>query len=166
MLNGWQFGGILTAQSGSPFEVGLNTDRARTGTSTKTATSGERPNYNPTAPGCNNSPVTGDPKSYINTSCFSFPALGTLGSLGRNTLRSPFVEEFDFSVIKNHAFFNERLNTQFRADMFNIFNHPNLLAQTTTLLDSSGVVIPNSGVLQPPTATTSRQIQFGLRFVW
>jgi hypothetical protein len=166
LLNGWQFGGILTAQSGSPFEVGLNTDRARTGTSTKTATSGERPNYNPTAPGCNNSPVTGDPKNYINTSCFSFPALGTLGSLGRNTLRSPFLEEFDFSVFKNHAFFNERLNTQFRAEMFNIFNHPNLLAQTTTLLDSSGGVIPNSGVLQPPTATTSRQIQFGLRFVW
>ena len=174
LLAGWQLGGIFTAQSGSPFSVGLAADWARTGTSTRQATSGERPDFNP-APGCTPNVVTGDPSNYINTKCFAAPALGTLGNLGRNTLRSPAVQAFDFSIFKNHRLWGEKLKVQFRAETFNILNHPNLQAATTTLFDSGNAnvkprvppkLIRNAGQLKSPTVTTSRQIQFGMKFIW
>ncbi|PYS09373.1 MAG: hypothetical protein DMG15_24060 [Acidobacteria bacterium] len=42
--------------------------------------------------------------------CFSFPALGTLGNLGRNTLRAPGLEGFDFSLFKNHNLLGEQIS--------------------------------------------------------
>jgi Carboxypeptidase regulatory-like domain/TonB dependent receptor-like, beta-barrel len=165
LLGGWQISGIFTAQSGSPFSVGLTNDVARTGSSTTKAAGGQRPNYNP-APGCSPNAVTGDPGNYINTACFSFPATGVLGNLGRNTLRGPALADFDFSVYKNHDLLQEKLKVQFRAEFFNLFNHPNLQAQTTTLFNNKGALITTAGTLLPPTATSSRQIQFGLKLTF
>jgi hypothetical protein len=164
LLSGWEIGGIFTAQSGSPFNVGLTNDQGRTGTSTRNAAGGQRPNYTP-GPNCT-SLTTGDPSNYINMSCFSFPALGTLGNLGRNALRGPTIQNLDFSVFKNNRIWGEKLRMQFRAEIFNIFNHPNFGVLTTTLFDGTGKLIPTAGQLQPPTATTSRQIQFGMKFIW
>ena len=51
------------------------------------------------------------------------PALGTFGSMGRNTFRDFGFKSVDFSVMKNFRL-GERLNAQFRAEFFNLFNHP------------------------------------------
>jgi hypothetical protein len=51
------------------------------------------------------------------------PKAGTYGTMGRNTLRDRGFKNVDFSVFKNFAF-KERYNAQFRAEFFNIFNHP------------------------------------------
>jgi hypothetical protein len=85
---------------------------------------------------------------YINPNDFSFPFLqpgqsgvplcgpttvGTTvcdtletsyGSNGRNIFRAPFQTRFDFSIFKNFKF-GERFALKFKADAFNIFNHPN-----------------------------------------
>jgi hypothetical protein len=53
------------------------------------------------------------------------PPLGQFGNMGRNTFRDTGFRNFDFSVAKNFHF-GERLHAQFRAEFFNIFNHPNL----------------------------------------
>ncbi len=53
------------------------------------------------------------------------PPLGQFGNMGRNTFRDTGFRNFDFSVAKNFHF-GERLRAQFRAEFFNIFNHPNL----------------------------------------
>jgi carboxypeptidase family protein/TonB-dependent receptor-like protein len=164
-LAGWQIGGIFTAQSGAPFSVGLQGDQARTGSSTTNAAGGQRPDFNAIA-GCTPNAVTGDPGNYIKKECFSFPASGTLGNLGRNTLRGPSLKEFDFSLVRNQALKGEKLNMQFRAEIFNLLNHANLQAQTTTLFNRSGVVIPTALQLGPPTVTSSRQIQFGLKLTF
>jgi len=164
LLGGWQIGGIFTAQSGNPFSLGLQSDQARTGTSTTNAAGGERPNYTAIA-GCSPNAVTGNPASYLNTQCFSFPLLGQLGNLGRNALSGPAVYEFDFSTFKNQAL-GERLKMQFRAEIFNIINHANLQAQTTTVFNKAGALISTAGLLGSPTATSSRQIQFGVKFIW
>jgi hypothetical protein len=52
------------------------------------------------------------------------PALGTFGNLGRNTFPDSGFRNVDFSLAKNWHF-GERLHAQFRAEFFNIFNHPN-----------------------------------------
>ncbi|MGD0214502.1 MAG: TonB-dependent receptor [Terriglobales bacterium] len=52
------------------------------------------------------------------------PALGTLGTMGRNIFPDSGFRNFDFSVAKNWHF-GERYHAQFRAEFFNIFNHPN-----------------------------------------
>jgi hypothetical protein len=52
------------------------------------------------------------------------PALGTFGNMGRNTFPDSGFRNVDFSLGKNWHF-GERLRAQFRAEFFNIFNHPN-----------------------------------------
>jgi hypothetical protein len=52
------------------------------------------------------------------------PALGTFGTMGRNIFPDSGFKNVDFSVAKNWHF-GERLHAQFRAEFFNIFNHPN-----------------------------------------
>ncbi len=52
------------------------------------------------------------------------PPLGQFGNLGRNTFPDSGFKNFDFSIAKNWHL-GERLRAQFRAEFFNIFNHPN-----------------------------------------
>jgi hypothetical protein len=52
------------------------------------------------------------------------PAIGTFGTMGRNLFRDFGFRNVDFSAIKNFKF-GERVGMQFRAEFFNIFNHPN-----------------------------------------
>jgi hypothetical protein len=52
------------------------------------------------------------------------PPLGTFGTMGRNIFPDSGFRNFDFSVAKNWHF-GERYRAQFRAEFFNIFNHPN-----------------------------------------
>lgn len=51
------------------------------------------------------------------------PALGTFGTMGRNIFRDSGFHNVDFSIAKNWKV-GERLTAQFRAEFFNIFNHP------------------------------------------
>ncbi len=52
------------------------------------------------------------------------PALGTLGNEGRNIFRDSGFRTWDLSAVKNWNF-HERLTAQFRAEFFNVLNHPN-----------------------------------------
>jgi len=159
----WEFGGIFTAQTGSPFSVLIHPDQANTGTVQQDL---ERPNY-VGGPGCSLNAINpGNPSNYINLQCFSFPNPGEIGNLGRNTLRGPALLDFDPSLSKTWGFDQERMKLQFRAEFFNVFNHTNFFEPSVTIFDGSGALIPTSTQLGPPTATTSRQIQFGLKLDW
>ncbi len=98
------------------------------------------------------------------------------GNLGRNSLVGPPLKNFDFSLFRNIPVkrVSETFSIQFRVEMFNIFNHANyapplnhlsVFTQSAsgdpTQLDAVG----GAGQLDS-TVTTSRQIQFGLKFVW
>lgn len=52
------------------------------------------------------------------------PALGTYGTAGRNIFRDSGFKDWDVSVAKNFKY-RERLTAQFRAEFFNVLNHPN-----------------------------------------
>ena len=131
---GWEVTGIFSARSGLPFSLGIPNDQAGTGTFTSTSVHiTQRPDFNPAAPGCNaktpQDAVTGNRDAYLNMACFPYPVAGTLGDLGRNEIRAPGLQNFDFSVFKNHSVFGEKLKVQFRAEFFNLMNHANMQAQ-------------------------------------
>jgi hypothetical protein len=167
LLEGWELGGIFTAQSGPPFTVTIQADQARTGDSrVRSSSGGQRPNYNP-APGCSVNAINpGNPLNYIRTECFSFPALGQLGNLGRNTLRGPGLQEFDASLFKNWPLSHDRMRLQLRVEAFNVFNTANFQAPKVKIFDGSGNVIANASQLTAPTQTSERQIQFALKLGW
>ena len=103
LLSGWELGGIYSLQSGMPFTAEISSDRANIGN----ISPHERPDYN--AAGCSGGQVNpGNRNDYVNVNCFSFPKSGQLGNLGRNTLRSPGLNDFDFSVFKNQNLWGER----------------------------------------------------------
>jgi hypothetical protein len=167
ILAGWELGGIFTLHSGVPFTVKLTSDEAFTGNSrVNSSAGGQRPDFKP-GPGCSTNPTNpGQPSNYINLNCFAFPAPGVLGNLGRNTLRGPGFEDFDFSLFKNIGFRSEKYKVQIRAEAFNVLNHANFGVQTTAIFDGSGNPLTSAGNLLPPTLTTSRQIQLGIKFLF
>lgn len=114
VLGGWQFNGIATLADGTPFTVGCFCgDRSQTGNIFNT----QRMNTtgNPLPEGFERTLTR-----QFDTSVFVVPPLGTLGTSGRNTLRSTGQRAMDLSVFKNN-YFGERVNLQFRAEFFNLF---------------------------------------------
>ena len=166
IAGGWQFGGIFSAQTGSPFTVVTTADRAITRNSQVGNYLGQRPNLLP-LPGCDSLVNPGDVKHYVKLNCFSFPAAGTLGNLGRNTLTGPGLLNLDLSLFKNVPVrkISETFRAQFRAEFFNVMNHANFALPDNTryqIFDANGNLTGNAGQLFK-TQTPSRQIQFGLK---
>jgi hypothetical protein len=62
----------------------------------------------------------------LNPAAFKGNAAGTFGNSGRNAYRGPAYKDMDIAVMKNFPVL-ERLNATFRAEAFNLFNHPNYL---------------------------------------
>jgi hypothetical protein len=119
-LGGWRVGGIWTLESGSPFTVNLTSDNANNGEPTATPSNiSERPNLvcDP-----NSGPKT--PAQWFNPSCFAAPVASTYGNAGRDIVTGPGIDDFDATFQKNFAI-RESVQLQFRADIFDFFNHPN-----------------------------------------
>ena len=179
MLSGWELTGIFSARTGVPFSIGIPTDRAGTGSFRSTGVHvTQRPDFSPSAPGCNATTPQGavNPGNwdhYLNMACFTYPVAGTLGDLGRNQIRGPSLQNFDFSIFKNNNLFREKLKAQFRAEFFNIFNHTNMQAHyfvpfssNTSTLPTPASVMFGTGTGIAATVTNSRQIQFGLKLIY
>ena len=58
------------------------------------------------------------------------------------------------------------MKVQFRAEFFNLLNHTNFEAREATIFNSQGQPNLSGAAIQSPTATSSRQIQFGLKFIF
>lgn len=97
------------------------------------------------------------PSRWFNTACFAVPAPFTYGNAGRSTVEGPGIINFDTAVHREFRI-TERQSLQFRAEMFNTFNHPNFLIPGGQFGTASFGVI---GGAQDP-----RQIQFGLKYIF
>ena len=82
------------------------------------------------------------------------------------SFRGPGLEDFDFSIFKNHNLGGEKLKLQFRAETFNLLNRANFQFGALNIFNGSGQLVPVVAQLKPPTVTSSRQIQFGMKFIW
>jgi len=155
-LGGWQIDGISALLSGFPFTPQIGSNRSGDGDTRNP----DRPSLNPAFSG---PVVLGSPNQWFNPAAFVLPAAGTYGDLGRGTYTGPGLAELDLSLVKNFAV-TERTKVQFRSEFFNIMNHANF--GTPNAIVFSGTAISPSAGLITATATTSRQIQFGLKFVF
>jgi hypothetical protein len=107
-----------------------------------------------------------------------------IGDVQRNAVRGPAFFQWDWSVMKNFPL-TERFKLQFRADLFNIFNHPNFgppdagictaVTAATATSPASCTVNPNFGRVGGTIADvngsqvgtgTARQTQFSLKLMF
>ncbi len=158
ILGNWQVSGIETLLSGLPFTPQLSYNPSNDGDTRNPV----RPSINPSFTG---TVITGGPNQYFNPNAFIQPLSGTYGNVGRNTLPGPSLIETDVSAAKKFAL-SERLGLQFRAEIFNLFNHTNLNTPNPVVYAAAtGGPSPTAGVITS-TATSSRQVQFGLKLLW
>jgi hypothetical protein len=161
---GWQITTIATWNTGLPITISDGFDDAGIlGT--------PRPNY---VSGCN--VPEGKVTQWFNPACFTVEAPGTLGNTGRDTLAGPGLAQVDFAVLKNTKI-HESISVQFRAEFFNIFNHPQFGIPNASLFTAgSNCTATGAGCGNPnPTAgqittlatlTAARQIQLALKLVF
>ena len=157
-LADWQVGGIWTIESGSPFTVNLTSDTANNGEPTGSQPNiSERPNLvcDP-----NSGPKT--PAQWFNTSCFAAPAAYTYGNAGRDIVTGPGLNNFDATFQKNFAI-REHVQLQFRADLFDFFNHPNF-NQPNRFFQPSTATPFTFGTIT--SASDPRVVQFSLRLAF
>ena len=154
LLNGWETHGIVTLQTGRPFTAALlpEIDNSGTGRSILGFGFNDRPNLvgNPEL----SNPTT---LQWFNTAAFAFSAPGTFGNAGRNILDGPGFQNVNASLLKNTRI-TERVNLQFRAEAFNLFNHPNFN------LPDNFLGSPTFGRIT--SARDPRHIQFGLKLLF
>ncbi len=163
-ISGWSVSSIVTAQTGFPFTPQLSYNPSNSGDTRNPVRPFLNPNF--TAP-----VVLGNPNQWFNPSAFIAPPAtsGFYGNVGRNTYIGPGLTTWDFSVSKDTRI-RERLNLQFRAEIFNLLNHanfntPNLIVFTPPTATNPSGLSGTAGVISS-TSTSSRQVQFGLKLLW
>jgi hypothetical protein len=180
ILRDWALGAVITALSGPPFTANLGSFN---NSGTLALTSADRPNVKP---GVNACATTGNPNQWFDPTIFTLPAPGNFGNAGRNIMCGPGLVNADISLSRRFRI-GDRAALQFRSEFFNLFNHANFNVPVNTQASTGsggngdqiflgarpgcnpaadplgcGILAPNAGRITS-TATTSRQIQFGLR---
>ena len=111
----WSFDAVLVARSGFPFNASIE--------SGSLAGANPRPNLVPGQPVWISNSVAGGGKS-LNPAAFSVPSTAREGTEGRNDISGFGMVQADPSIAKKFPV-TDRIGLQFRADAFNVFNHPN-----------------------------------------
>ncbi|HKN15948.1 MAG TPA: carboxypeptidase-like regulatory domain-containing protein [Candidatus Sulfotelmatobacter sp.] len=169
-LGGWEASGVIVLQTGAPITVydpagGTAYALASTPSSTATFTPGF---------GCANAPSHGSPEArlanWVNPAAYTpDPLAPTLsngspsdatvyGDTPRNCIIGPPQKNVDFTLDKTFKL-GERQNVRFRADFFNLFNHPSFQIPALAAVSSAGGSAPITS-----TVGTPRLIQFSLKY--
>jgi hypothetical protein len=146
LVGGWRINTNLMAQTGLPFNLGLNNSANTNGAG------GSRPDR------VGDGTLPSDQRTlqrWFDASAFTQPANGTFGNAARNVLYGPGRWNVDASLFKDFTF-TEESKLQFRAEFFNVFNHPQF-GQPNGTIFNPGVGQITSIVGNP------RQIQLALR---
>jgi hypothetical protein len=171
LARGWGIMGIYSTHGGFPFNVWETTERARSGYFSGTATPPvDRPSWNPNFTGkVINKGVT----QYYNPNAFILQPVGTLGTVGRDSLYGPGYSALDFAVQKRMTMraLGDNRYIQLRAELFNILNHPNLGEPNSavlagTLTDTTETPISTAGQITSTNNNTSRQVELSARIVF
>jgi hypothetical protein len=148
LLGGWQMNGILTVQAGHTFTPTFNINVANAGGAQRPdrIAAGVIPYGDRTV------------NRWFDTTAFVSPVGFAFGDSGRNILTGPRLAQWDFSLFKNIPI-NDRFRMQFRAESFNIFNHPNFGLPNAAIGTSAAGTISS-------TVSSPRQNQFALKLLF
>jgi hypothetical protein len=157
-VNGWQIIGAFSYLSGAPFNATSAPNRVFTGTGSNTG----RPNE---VAGCNLYSGFQTLGAWFNTGCFTLQPLGTYGDAGRDTIIGPNLWNLDNSLTKDFKA-SERVTIQFRAEAFNIMNHPSFQLLPTNTQIFAGAALNASAAKIQATNSQPRQIQLALKLLF
>jgi hypothetical protein len=160
LIGGWQWNGIVTAQGGFPLTPLIGFNNSGTGDTNVT----DVPNRNPDFKG---PVILGTVDQWFDPRAFKMPIAGTFGNLGRSSFRGPGLFDIDTSLLKRIPI-REGVTLQFRAEAFNVLNHPNFGTPNQVVFggNSSNYTYSESAGAITNTATTSRQLQFALKLMF
>jgi len=156
ILGGWELSGITTAKSGIPLGI--------TGSNWNSYGGNPRPDVN-TNPAISHRTIS----EWFNTGAFSYAPYGSFGTAPRNfsNLRGPNYQNWDLAISKNWKF-SEGTRLQFRAEMFNAFNHANFYTPSTSYggCDPNANSNCNSSFGQITSTFPARDVQMAGKFYW
>src|SRR5713101_3925329 len=167
VIGGWSIAGIVSHSSGFPFTIFAGTSFDYSGLNQF----GDRPNW---APGIPSLPTNnGDPSNAFgchsgagNCPVFTQPPGGQTGNVSRNLFEGPGQTNVDFAAMKSFAI-GESRRIQFRADFFNLFNHPQFNLPSSNIQFQGGAVTSSTvGTIGSDSNRNPRLIQLALRFDW
>lgn len=160
IARGWQISGIFDARTGIPFPVSSGRQNRYRGTSRANRVPGVSPYTG----------YVGPDRPYLNRDAFATPPADPLFPgrilLGQDEIRSvkgPGRWNTDLGLLKDVSI-TERQKVQLRAEIFNLFNHINWGHPRPGGLDTN-LSSPRFGMMNTP-ASSSRQIQFGVRYIF
>jgi hypothetical protein len=170
LAGGWQWTGIYSFTSGDPLTILAGTDQSQTGNNL------DRADYVGTAGGFGKSPSSQPGGcsgvkhcfSWLDPTQFAKPSAGNYGNVGKGTWRGPNLWDVDTGLIKNFYPMpsHERISFQFRAEFFNLLNHPQWSDPNVTFANGAfGSTRSTIGTQTGNVGTTadSRIIQLALK---
>jgi hypothetical protein len=159
ILGGWQLSGILAAQSGNPFTPTYSVNVANVPGSTQRPdriAGGVIPYSDRTV------------SRWFDVSAFVSPPQYSFGNSGRNILTGPRLFQWDSSLFKMITI-RENVRLQFRAEIFNILNHPDFAVPNASIgtaqAGTISALVGNSTLAAQPVGQP-RQIQVALKLLF
>ena len=120
LSHGWQANSNLSVRTGEPFTIHASSDTSGTGENTDRGVQVGDPHAN-----VSHALISHTYVQWINPAAYANPAEGSFGSVARNSVYGPGYSSVDLSFFKNTPI-TERIRSQFRAELFNVFNRTNL----------------------------------------
>jgi hypothetical protein len=172
LLGGWQYSGIMSFSTGSPFTVTFPGDNAGVANGVTTTAAYADIVGDPNAGG--HVTIPGQGIQIYNPNAYAAPRGLTFGDSGRNSLTNPNRTNFDMALFKTFAI-KESMHFEFRAEAFNVFNHTELGyingdggsgASNSANLNSGTSGFGGTNFLQILSAHNARILQLGAKFIF
>jgi len=153
-LGGWQFNSIVSLGTGTPFDITIDGVRPDI---LGTAATGS---LQATSNGLGRTWLTAAPGTFVDPPKNAAGKFIRPGTLGRNHFYGPGYGVWDASLFKNFTL-TERVKMQFRAEGFNILNHPQYPNPDANVNDGA-----NFGVITSTRQSSERELEFVFRFIF
>jgi hypothetical protein len=184
ILGGWQVSAVNTMQGGTPYNITYTPNSAQAVSPQISATYRGANEYRPNRVATtainnchsghtciNKVTASNGTVQYVNLAAFSLPAikdangnvLSPFGNASRNPARTPNFYETDLDLNKRFHM-TERFGMEFRAELYNIFNHTNLYLPSSGLSGTQGGTPTGGGAVSG--TFEPRIVQFGLKLTY
>jgi hypothetical protein len=163
IFEGVQISGISKAGTGFPFEIFGTIDNLHTGLTNRASYSGSNP-Y-PPGQGPSILPDGSGKRTGPAQSAFVNPAFDQVPTVRRNQFFGPNQVDTD-AVFEKDQSISERFKIIFRAESYNVFNHPLFLQPANGILGGANFGVSTGTQTQNDGTTTARQIQGSLKLVF